>query len=130
MQKFARLILLCGAFSGFVCIALGAFGAHALKGVLSEYSLSIWDTAVNYQMFHTVLLLILGAYTEKFESPSYFKYICSAFVIGLILFCGSLYALALLKMKWLGIITPLGGVILLCAWLALFLTFFKLKSKD
>lgn len=112
------------AVSGFLSVALGAFGAHALKAKLSSDMLSVYNTAVEYQMFHTVALLVVGLLLRDMQS-SLLNASAIAFTVGIILFSGSLYILAISGVKILGAITPIGGVAFLIAWALLFISFFK-----
>ena len=104
-----------GAISGGLVIILGAFGAHGLKEVLDEYSRSIYEKAVLYQMFHTVVILLLGV-MEKVHPQLQLYWAGWSFIIGIIIFSGSLYLLALTGIKWLGAITPLGGISFIIGW--------------
>ncbi len=107
---------LAAAVNGFLAVALGAFGAHALKETLTVQATDWWRTAVLYQAIHTVPLLALGFLPE----PSRTTRIAGIlFILGILLFSGSLYAMALSGQRWLGAVTPLGGVALLAAWVAL-----------
>ncbi|NVK24398.1 MAG: DUF423 domain-containing protein [Gammaproteobacteria bacterium] len=106
--------------SGFIAVALGAFGAHALKTKFSAYQLDIWQTAVFYQFVHTLLLLFVSQQTSLICSrPMLLKTICYCLVAGILLFSGSLYLLAALSIKWLGAVTPLGGLLFLMSWMLL-----------
>lgn len=104
------------ALSGFLCVALGAFGAHALKNVLDSYSRDIYEKAVLYQMFHTVALLALGLLQRENEALALAP-VGWLFVCGVLLFSGSLYVLAMTGIKWLGAVTPFGGMAFLLGWL-------------
>jgi len=108
-----------GALSGALVVMLGAFGAHGLKEVLDEYSRSIYEKAVLYQMLHTVAILILGV-MEKVQPQLNLQWSGWAFVLGIILFSGSLYLLAILGTRWLGAVTPLGGIFFILGWALLF----------
>jgi len=100
---------------GFLAVALGAFGAHALKNLLEQHeTTTIWHTAVLYHLTHAVVLLVLATRPGGRCSGAYWF-----FVSGIILFSGSLYLLSVTNLKWLGAITPLGGVCLLAGWLLL-----------
>ena len=113
-----RLFLALGAISAFVGVAAGAFGAHGLKSRLSSEMLVIFETGVRYQMYHAFALLIVAWASSRF--PGYLLATSGwLFVIGTILFSGSLYLLSLTETRWLGAITPLGGVAFLGAWLCL-----------
>ena len=103
------------AMSGFLVVALGAFGAHGLKAVLQRYeTLETWQTAVFYHALHTLVLLALSAY------PGVSKGAVISFVFGIVVFSGSLYLLAVTNVRWLGAVTPVGGVGLLVGWAWLF----------
>ena len=107
-------ILRIAAVLGFLGVALGAFGAHALKEKLSPAALQIWNTAVLYHLLHAVALLALGLYARS--SGSDVKTSAGLFTAGIVIFSGSLYALALSGIKPLGAITPIGGLCLLAGW--------------
>ena len=112
--------LVIGAISGFLVVILGAFGAHGLKDILDEYGKSIYEKAVLYHMFHTMAILILGL-IEKIQPELQLSLAGWAFIIGIILFSGSLYVLAVTGIKSLGMITPIGGVFFIIGWVSLFL---------
>ena len=110
--------IILGAFFSGLTIILGAFGAHGLKDQLSQYSMSIYEKAVLYQMFHALGILIvtlLGHTIENFDIALSIWF----FVIGIVLFSGSLYILAVTDMRWLGMITPIGGVFFILGWIVL-----------
>lgn len=114
--KFTQL----AAISGSLAVGLGAFGAHALKTQLTPYQLDIWQTGVFYQFVHTLLLLFVSRQNDWFiNSPRLTKLSCWSLTIGIILFSGSLYLLALTSLKWVGIITPIGGLLFITSWLLL-----------
>jgi uncharacterized membrane protein YgdD (TMEM256/DUF423 family) len=101
---------------------MGAFGAHALAGSLNQKAMSVYQTAVHYQMFHALALIVVGAWGAQFpgyELPAW------AFAIGTLLFSGSLYALAITDVKILGAITPVGGVAFLVGWIGVAILAFK-----
>lgn len=114
-----RWFLRLGALSGFISVAAGAFGAHALADSLSPRSLEIFETAVRYQMFHAVALLVTAFLVPRRAGRSA-SAAGWAFAFGTLIFSGSLYALALSGVGWLGAITPIGGVTWLIGWLLLF----------
>ena len=100
------------ALSGFLAVALGAFGAHGLKVVLTRNDTAdIWETAVFYHFIHTVMLFLLSQRRPVQTGP------WISFLAGIVIFSGSLYLLAVTNLRWLGAITPLGGVSLLVGWL-------------
>lgn len=113
-----KLFLLIGIINGFLAVALGAFGAHGLEGKVSEKMLGIWEKAVNYQMFHTMALLITGLLVAKIQSGSII-WAGWLFCIGILLFSGSLYLYSTTGIKSLAMITPFGGLIFLAGWIIL-----------
>ena len=118
VMPLSRLSLGAAALSGALAVACGAFGAHALRGVFDERAMSTWHTAVDYQFWHALALLACGALAQLRESVA-LKCATLAFIGGSLLFCGSLYALALGAPRGIGAVTPLGGVALIFGWLAL-----------
>jgi len=115
----AHLSLLLGAVYGFLGVAFGAFGAHALKARLSVDLLAVWKTAVEYQFYHALALLLVGLLAlQKPSAPFGSAALC--FALGVLVFSGSLYAYALSGVRWLGAITPLGGLLFLAGWALLF----------
>ena len=126
-----RRIVLTGAFIGMLAIILGAFGAHLLKKYLSVEQLVTFETGVRYQMYHALFLLFIS--TRKEFTPKALKTIYNLTVAGVVLFSGSIYLLAtknltLFDSKIIVFATPLGGLLLILAWLALFVSIFKQKS--
>ena len=107
-----------GSIFGGLAVALGAFGAHALQGRLSPRDLDIFETAVRYQMYHALALLACGLMATRVESGA-LRLAGAAFVIGILIFSGSLYTLVLSGLRWLGAVTPIGGVAFLVGWAAL-----------
>jgi uncharacterized membrane protein YgdD (TMEM256/DUF423 family) len=116
--------LISAGISGFLSVGLGAFGAHSLKNILDEYGKSIYEKAVLYQMFHTLALFLVGILYHLFKETSFFL-AGWGFLIGIVLFSGSLYVLATTNVKWLGVITPIGGVAFLFGWVWLIRTLSK-----
>jgi uncharacterized membrane protein YgdD (TMEM256/DUF423 family) len=125
------------AFLGAVTVALGAFGAHALKAVLSPAALTTYETAVRYQMYHAVALLFTGILLQKASSSKQQKLLNRAglfFIDGIVLFSGSLYFivakpfLGIEGLTWVGAITPMGGLLWMVAWVLLGLS--QLQSVE
>lgn len=110
-----RHLIAAGAINMFIAVAAGAFGAHALKPILSQEMLAIWHTAANYQMAHALGLLAIGLLMPRFNQVL-LKRAGLSMLIGILIFSGSLYALAISGMRILGAITPIGGVAFLLAW--------------
>ncbi|WP_312753458.1 DUF423 domain-containing protein [Rummeliibacillus suwonensis] len=120
--------MIAGAVFALLSVAFGAFGAHALKDVLTEHYAAVWETAVQYQMFHAIGLIVIGILMSKSllgPTPMLSRAGVLMF-IGVILFSGSLYVLAITQIKILGAITPIGGVLFLVAWLMVILAASKL----
>ncbi|MDG1172049.1 MAG: DUF423 domain-containing protein [Polaribacter sp.] len=121
-----EIALLFAAFFGATAIILGAFGAHLLKKKLSIEQLKSFETGVKYQIYHAIVLLVLGFQLK--EDTAINKYIFLAFIIGTVLFSFSIYGLVLSsarnkKMRFLGPITPFGGLFLVIGWGLLMYTF-------
>ena len=112
----SRTFAIWGAILGFFAVALGAFGAHALRERLSSESLAIFQTGVQYQMTHALALLALAALFERIQKATVIGWL---FVFGILIFSGSLYLLAITGNRWLGAITPLGGLCFLAGWATL-----------
>ena len=110
-----RTFLLVGALAGFIGVAFGAFGAHALRGRLSPDMLAVFETGVRYQMYHAFAVLIVALAATHFNGWMV-RAAGWAFTTGIVLFSGSLYALALTGINALGAITPLGGLAFLAGW--------------
>lgn len=117
-------IILAGAIFMALAVSLGAFGAHALKKVLSPEMLTIYHTGVEYQFYHALGLLIVGLIGFQVKSR-YIGWSGILLTTGIILFSGSLYALALMGIKGLGAITPLGGVSFIAGWILFALAIMK-----
>ena len=119
-----RLFFTIGSLSAFVGVALGAFAAHALKNRLDADLLVTFEVGVRYQMYHAFALLAVGWAHTRWPGA-----VLTAsgwlFVFGTILFSGSLYALSLSGARWLGVVTPIGGIALLAGWLCLALAIWK-----
>ena len=116
-------LFLIGSISGFLVVILGAFGAHGLKAILDNYGISVYEKAVLYQMFHTLIIFVL-AIMEYIIPGIHVKTIGLIFLFGIILFSGSLYLLAITGIKSFGIITPIGGFFFVIGWLLLILKVF------
>lgn len=121
-----KAFIIIGAINALLSVAFGAFGAHALEGKISDKYLEVWHTAVTYQMFHALGIIIIGVIAGNVASNSMLTWSGWLMLIGIILFSGSLYILSLSGIKILGAITPLGGVSFIVAWLLLII--FAAKS--
>lgn len=105
------------ALSGAVAVAAGAFGAHALEARLGDADLAIWETAARYQLIHAVALLLVSRLVARSVPGT--TWAAWGFMAGTVVFSGSLYLLVLTDTRWLGAVTPIGGVALIAGWLAL-----------
>ena len=116
-----RVFISLGGLSGCLAVAAGAFAAHALRERLSPELLDVFQTGATYQMYHALALLAVGILLARFSvgGSAWLSVAGWLFLGGTILFSGSLYALALSGTRWLGAITPIGGVAFLLGWLAL-----------
>jgi len=110
-----RSFVLLGALNGFVGVALGAFGAHGLEGTLDPDLLRVWNKGVDYQQVHALGLLLVGVLL-RFEDSIRIRLAGWCLLVGILLFSGSLYALALSGIRPLGAVTPFGGVSFLIGW--------------
>lgn len=128
----SRRFLIAGAFFGLLAVILGAFASHGLKDAISVNSLNSFETGVRFQIYHAFLLLILGVYTklESIRANWIFYLLC----FGILLFSGSIYLLSTnqftsFDFTRIALVTPLGGSLLILAWLILLLNFITLKKK-
>lgn len=119
-----------GALSAATSVVLGAFGAHALKGKLSISSQATFETAVHYQMTHSLGLLLVGVLMLVLGVKTPWLTAAWSFTLGIFLFSGSLYGLALLGWRWLGPVTPVGGALFIVGWLALAYGLLTAVSRD
>jgi uncharacterized membrane protein YgdD (TMEM256/DUF423 family) len=116
MEMNARLALTLGGICMFAAVALGAFGAHALKGHLDPDMTAVWHTAVQYHAWHGLALLGVGSLMLHWPAKHGLAIAAWLFLAGIVLFAGSLYAIALTGMRGMGLITPFGGVAFLAGW--------------
>lgn len=115
-----QLIISAAALYGMLGVMLGAFGAHAMSARLTPDMLAIWHTAVQYQFYHALALLGLGVLVRTGVSGHWPQIAALCFCAGIFIFSGSLYLLAVSGIRWLGAVTPLGGLLLIAGWVALF----------
>lgn len=113
----SRIFLIIAAFSGFFAVVIGAFAAHGLKQTLAPEMLEVVKTGVQYQMYHALALVLIGLWLGHKPNAFGLKAGGLAFILGILMFSGSLYALALGAPRWLGPVTPLGGLCFLIGWL-------------
>ena len=121
------VFLFLGALSALIGVGMGAFGAHGLKATLSPEILAVYQTGVSYQMWHALGLIGIALMRLQVPESKLLSWAGSLMFIGILLFSGSLYLLAILNLTWLGMITPIGGVSFLIAWLLI--AIFALKKQ-
>ena len=119
-----KIFLITGSLLGALSVALGAFGAHSLKKIVSPEAVATFETGVRYQFYHTFALLLVAVLYEKFPNK-WLVWAGNSFLVGMLLFCGSLYLLTLLNatntvgLRKIGIVTPFGGLFFIAGWLLL-----------
>lgn len=114
----SRWLVVIGCVSAGLGVAAGAFGAHMLKDMLEPSMLAVYDTATRYQMYHA-FGLVLSGFAVRIERNAGAAKAGWLFLAGTLLFCGSLYGVSLLGIRWLGAVTPVGGVLFIVGWLVL-----------
>ncbi len=121
----ARRILISGLVLMLLAVMLGAFGAHALKAMLDASQLQIWKTASTYHFYHALGLIGLGIWAERRPAQRLAGWSGWLLTLGVVVFSGSLYLLAVSGLRWLGMITPIGGILFLVGWLCWILAALK-----
>jgi len=116
MTKGAKLFLAAGGVAALLSVALGAFGAHALRGRVAPEMLAVWHTGVEYHVFHALGLLAVGLVAQHLPHSRALRWSGGLMLAGIVLFSGSLYLIALSGRAWLGAVTPVGGLAFLAAW--------------
>ncbi|HYE34442.1 DUF423 domain-containing protein [Methylocaldum sp.] len=124
-----RLFLILGAIAGFLGVAMGAFGAHGLQAVLDEHHLAIYHTGVEYQMWHALGLGLIGVMAKQSPDARLLTKAGWFMFAGIVFFSGSLYLLSITGIRWLGWITPLGGLAFLTGWFLLGLSTWRLQRE-
>lgn len=120
-----KTFLISGALLGALGVALGAFGAHSLKSILTEEDLRVFHTGVEYQFYHVFALLATGMLAGKTSAAS-IRWAGNLFIAGIVLFSGSLYCLTLIpQLQFVGIITPFGGLCFIVGWILLAMAIYK-----
>jgi uncharacterized membrane protein YgdD (TMEM256/DUF423 family) len=127
-MKPTKWILIAGSLNAALAVILGAFGAHGLKTQLDTRAMEIFQTAVDYHFIHALGLLIIGTLTAQIETRG-IKISAGLLIAGIIIFCGSLYLLSVTGLRWLGAITPIGGLILIIGWIVLTITLLRAPFK-
>ena len=122
----ANLFISLASLSGLLAVAFGAFGAHALRGRLDEYAMGVFETAVQYHFYHSLALLAVGVLALGQPQTVLLKSSGWLFLIGILIFSGSLYLLGITGVRWLGAVTPLGGLAFIGGWACLAASAWKL----
>ena len=115
----AKLFLALGSINALLVVLIGAFGAHALKARLTVENMAVFQTGVQYHFYHAVGLILLGLIALQIPITPYLRWSGWLMLVGIIQFSGSLYTLSITNIRWLGMITPLGGTAFILAWLML-----------
>ena len=120
----AKSLIIYGSIFSLLAIILGAFGAHGLKNILNDYGNEIFQKAVFYHFIHAISLILLGSFQNQFSDIN-LSFSSYCFILGIILFSGSLYLLAITNIKWLGAITPIGGIGFIAGWSYMIYAFYN-----
>ena len=126
MDNMAKLFITIGSLSGMLAVIFGAFGAHALKSRLDDYAMGVFETAVQYHFYHSLALLAVGVVALTQPQTIMLKSSGWLFLIGILVFSGSLDIRSISGLRWLGAITPLGGLAFIGGWACLAATGWKL----
>jgi uncharacterized membrane protein YgdD (TMEM256/DUF423 family) len=118
-MKSVNAILNLAGVSGAICMILASFGAHGLEKILDEHAIDVFNIGVRYQMLHTIAILAIAQLVKEDWLGKRVSLVCWLWLGGIIVFSGSLYLLAITGMKWLGMITPIGGTLFIAGWVAL-----------
>ncbi|MFE4710414.1 MULTISPECIES: DUF423 domain-containing protein [unclassified Paenibacillus] len=124
-----RTFMAWGALLAMLAVAIGAFGAHILKPVISEHYMTVYETGVQYHMFHALGLVLIALVAGQWGESARLRWAGWLLLIGIVLFSGSLYVLSITGIKVLGAITPLGGVSFIAGWICLALEAFARKPQ-
>ncbi|MCG8378975.1 MAG: DUF423 domain-containing protein [Proteobacteria bacterium] len=125
MNLTAKLFLLLGGINALLAVIMGAFGAHALKTRLDESLLNIYQTGSEYHFYHALGLVLLGVLATNIPVNIWLKISGWSMLTGIVLFSGSLYILSIFNLRWLGMVTPAGGLLFIIAWISLIIAVLK-----
>jgi uncharacterized membrane protein YgdD (TMEM256/DUF423 family) len=121
----SKVFIILGSLNAFLAVALGAFGAHGLQNKLTEQMLATYETGVKYHMMHALGLILIGIISRYTSGSVLINWSGWLICAGIVLFSGSLYLLSIGGIRWLGAITPLGGLSFLAGWILLAIAAFK-----
>jgi uncharacterized membrane protein YgdD (TMEM256/DUF423 family) len=125
LSPTAKLFLILGGINAALVVMLGAFGAHGLKAKLTTDMLAVYQTGVHYHLFHALGLLAVGLVATQIADSVYLKWAGWLMLAGIVLFSGSLYMLSVSGVRWLGMVTPFGGLAFIAAWILFILAIIK-----
>jgi uncharacterized membrane protein YgdD (TMEM256/DUF423 family) len=125
MPPTSKLFLILGGINAALVVMLGAFGAHGLKTKLTAEMLAVYQTGVYYHLFHALGLLAVGLVASQIADSVWLKWSGWLMLAGIILFSGSLYVLSVSGLRWLGMVTPFGGVAFIAAWIVFVIAIVK-----
>jgi uncharacterized membrane protein YgdD (TMEM256/DUF423 family) len=125
LPSTAKLFLILGGINAALVVMLGAFGAHGLKAKISTEMLAVYQTGVHYHLFHALGLLAVGLVATQIADTVWLKWSGWLMLVGIILFSGSLYVLSVSGLRWLGMVTPFGGVAFITAWIVFVIAIMK-----
>ncbi len=128
MPPIAKTFLILGGFNAALAVLFGAFGAHALKARLPADMFVIYQTGIHYHLFHSLGLIAVGLVAMQIPASAYLKAAGWLMLAGVILFCGSLYILSLSGQRWLGMVTPFGGISFILSWALFVISVLKASS--
>ena len=128
MTQTAKVFLILGGFNAALVVLLGAFGAHALKAKLPVDMLAVYQTGVHYHLFHALGLIAAGLVATQIPASAYLKWSGWLMLVGIILFSGSLYVLSVSGLRWLGMVTPFGGISFILSWTLFVIAVLKASS--
>ncbi len=123
-----RWFIILGALNSFLSVALGAFGAHGLKARLAPELLETFQTGARYEMYHGLALMLVGVLIRLLPGHIGLHWAGWAFLIGIVIFCGSLYAIVFTGVRTFGALAPVGGVSFMAGWLLVALALFRIKG--
>ena len=125
MPPTSKLFLILGGINAALVVMLGAFGVHGLKAKLTAEMLAVYQTGVHYHLFHALGLLAIGIVATQIADSVWLKWSGWLILLGIILFSGSLYVLSVSGLRWLGMVTPFGGVAFIAAWIVFVIAIVK-----
>ena len=126
-MQSAKIFLALGSLNAMLAVILGAFGAHGLKTRLTENMLAVYQTGVQYHIYHALGLIVVGLVIMQLQPSIWFKSAGWLMLAGILLFSGSLYILSITQLRWLGAITPFGGTMFIFAWLTFFIGIIRVQ---